>query len=83
MNQKCHFCGNKNFRKENVQYIYKLEGKFLLVNHVPCETCEYCGEQYFEASVLKKIEGDFHDIHAERKRAKAEVVVPVEEFMDI
>lgn len=83
MNRKCHFCGNKNFKKENVEYIYKLGEKFLLVNHVPCETCEYCGEQYFEATVLKKIEGNFHDIYFSGKRAKKEVVVPVEEFLDL
>jgi len=56
MNKVCNFCGNKNFRIKKVQYIYRHDGKFLIVNDVPCEECEYCGEQYFKSDVLKKIE---------------------------
>lgn len=80
MKKVCNFCGNKNFNKKLVQYIYKHDEKFLVVNNVPCEECEYCGEQYFEARVLKKIEKDFQDIHFAGKKAQREVKVPVEEF---
>ena len=52
------------------------------MNDVPCEECEYCGEQYFEADVLKKIEKDFMDIHFAGKRSKQLIEVPVEEFAD-
>lgn len=83
MDKKCNFCGNKNFKKKNVQYFYKFDGKFLVVNNVPCEECEYCGEQYFEANVLKKIERDFREIYFLGKKAKREVKVPVEEFMEL
>ena len=83
MTKKCNFCGNINFRKKNVQYVYKHDGKFLFVNNVPCEECEYCGEQYFEANVLKKIEEEFKEIHYSGKKAKHEVQVPVEEFMEL
>lgn len=62
MNRVCSFCGNKNFRSRRVQYIYRHNGQFLIVDNVPCEECEYCGEQYFKAEVLKKIERDFTDI---------------------
>jgi YgiT-type zinc finger domain-containing protein len=80
MLQVCNFCGNKNFKKRNVQYIYKYQDKFLLVNNVPCEECEYCGEQYFEAKVLKKIEQEFMDIHFAGKSARHILQIPVEEF---
>ncbi|MFQ5675052.1 MAG: YgiT-type zinc finger protein [bacterium] len=53
------------------------------MNNVPCEECEYCGEQYFAANVLKKIEEEFKDIHYSGKKAKHEVQVPVEEFMEL
>ena len=33
----------------------KHDDKYFIVNNVPCEECEYCGEQYFEAQVLKKM----------------------------
>ena len=83
MKKICNFCGNKNFRERYVQYIYKHDDQFLVVNNVPCEQCEYCGEQYFKADVLKKIEKDFGDIYLFGKRAKKELKVPVEEFVEI
>ena len=83
MNKICNFCGNKNFREKHVQYIYKHGDQFLVVNKVPCEECEYYGEQYFKAEVLKKIEEDFRDIHVSGRRAKREIKVPVEEFVEI
>lgn len=79
----CNFCGNKNFRERHVQYIYKHDNRFLVVENVPCEECEYCGEQYFKAEILKKVEEDFKAIHLSGKKAKREVTVPIEEFMEI
>jgi YgiT-type zinc finger domain-containing protein len=83
MKKVCNFCGNKNFTEKNVQYIYRHQNQFLLVNNVPCEECEYCGEQYFKAEVLKKIEKSFGEIILSRKKAKREIKVPVEEFAEI
>ena len=83
MKKICNFCGNKDFRRKIVQYIYRQDEQFLFVNNVPCEECEYCGEQYFKAEVLKKIEEDFKKIHFSDKKAQKEVRVPVEEFTKI
>lgn len=83
MKDVCNFCGNKNFRKKLVQYIYKYEGQMLVVNNVPCEECEYCGEKYYQAKILKKIEKDFEDIHNGKKKTNKEIKVPVEEFLEI
>lgn len=83
MNKICNFCGNKNFKEKHIQYIYRHDDQFLVVNRVPCEECEYCGEQYFKAEVLKKIEKEFKEIYFSGKKAKREVKVPVEEFMEI
>lgn len=78
----CSFCGNKNFKEKHTQYIYKHDDKFLVVNNVPCEECEFCGEQYFKAEVMKKIEKDFEDIYLSGKKASREVKVPIEEFVN-
>ena len=83
MNKICNFCGNKNFKEKRVQYIYKYDDRFLVMNNMPCEECEYCGEQYFKAEVLKKIEKNFKDIYFSGKKVKREVKVPVEEFVEI
>jgi len=79
----CNFCGNKNFREKQVQYIYKHNNRFLIVNNVPSEECVYCGEQYFKAEALRKIEEDFNAIYFTVKRAKMETAVPIEEFAEI
>jgi YgiT-type zinc finger domain-containing protein len=83
MSKVCSFCGNKNFKIKKVQYIYKHDDKFLIVNDVPCEECEYCGEQYFKADVLKKIEKDFMEIYSVGKKSKNLIQVPVEEFAEL
>jgi YgiT-type zinc finger domain-containing protein len=77
----CNFCGNTNYSETSVQYIYKHDEKFLVVNNVPCEQCEFCGEQYFKAEVLKKIEQDFDEIYTKGKKTKQELIVPVEDFV--
>lgn len=79
----CNFCGNKNSKEKRVQYIYRHEGRFLMVNNVPCEECEYCGEQYFKAEALKKIEQDFREIYCQGKEAARKVSVPVEEYANL
>jgi len=83
MNSICNFCGNKNFKLKKVQYIYRHDGKFLIVNDVPCVECEYCGEQYFKADVLKKIENDFMEIHAIGRKPKQLIQIPIEEFTEL
>ena len=54
-----------------------------MVNNVPCEECEYCGERYFKGVDLEKIETDFRAIYSSGKKVKKEVAVPVEEFAEI
>ncbi len=79
----CSFCGNKNFNKITTQYTYKHDGKFIIIDDVPCTTCEYCGEQYFEAVILRNIEKGFQDINSNRKKVKKTITVPVESYSEL
>ncbi|KOR28664.1 hypothetical protein TI03_04205 [Achromatium sp. WMS1] len=79
----CHFCGNKNFKFIKTQYTYQKNAKFLIIDDVPCKQCEYCGEQYFEANVLKKIENEFEVIHYHRKKTTKQIIVPIEPYSEI
>ena len=83
MKEVCNFCGNRNFVRKEVEYMYRREGRMLLVEHVPCEECEYCGERYYGAATLKKIEREFDEIHREGKKARKEITVPVEEYIEL
>ncbi|MFH1860126.1 MAG: YgiT-type zinc finger protein [bacterium] len=80
MDKICNLCGNRNFKSKQVQYIYKNNNRFLIVDDVPCEECEYCGEQYFKSHILKKIEEDFLSVYSGNKKSKKMITVPVEEF---
>jgi len=83
MSKQCHFCGNKNFKSNKVQYIYKRDDRFLIVNDVPCVQCEYCGEQYFKGAVLRSIEKEYNQIYAHGKEVKTEIPVPVEQYSEL
>ena len=54
-----------------------------MVDNVPCRQCEYCGEQYFKAQVLKAIEHEFNEVHLHGKVVAHEIKVPMEEFNEI
>ena len=83
MSTLCQFCGNKNFSKKNVQYIFRKNGHMLLFNNVPAEVCDYCGEEYFEATHLKKIEAEAELILSSKKKIKKSIDVPVQDFAEI
>ncbi len=83
MSKVCNFCSNKNFKKKSVQYIYRHNENFLVVDNVPCEECEFCGEQYFKSSVLKNIEEDYKKLELKKKKPLKLISVPFENFPDI
>ena len=76
----CNFCGNKHFVLKNVDYIYRHNGRFMLFEGVPCEECTYCGERYFEADILKKVEMDFFENLNEKRQPSRKIDMPVEVF---
>ncbi len=78
--KKCNFCGNKNFTRKSTDYIYRHKGQLMLFKNVPCDMCDYCGERYYEAGVLKTIEKDFFEIINHRKEPTRKIEVPVEEY---
>lgn len=83
MRRICSICGSTKYSLQEVQYVYRRDGKLLVVNNVPCEVCNECKEQYFEASVLKRIESDFEQIYVYKRKPGKEVSVPVGEFAEI
>lgn len=80
MNNNCSFCGNKNLSEKKVQYIYKHNADFFIVNNVPCIVCDFCGEQYFSGVTLEKIEKLFFEISENKRQVKHRISVPVEEY---
>ncbi len=68
---------------KQVEYFYRSGEQFMVVIDVPCLECEFCGEQYFAAAVLKRIEADFQAIQNSGKKPSRTIQVPVELFSEI
>lgn len=83
MEKTCSFCGNADLVHREVEYIYRHNGEYLIVTGVPCEECAYCGERYFDALTLRKIESDFENISQGRKTPAAAISIPVERYAQI
>jgi len=82
-NKKCHFCGNIHFSEKTVQYVYQRNKRFMIIDSVPCEECNYCGERYYDGLVIEKIENEFINIYDNHKKIKNQVLVPVESYLEL
>jgi YgiT-type zinc finger domain-containing protein len=80
MSQHCAFCGHKHLIAKTTRYIHQQADELLIVDDVPCLECGYCGEQYFDAAVLKVIEAEHTAIVQHRKQPIAVKPVAVESF---
>ncbi len=80
MSEQCVFCGHKHLVSKETRYIYQKDGQMLVVEHVPCTECTFCGEQYFDAVVLQKIEIEYQSISQQQKQPRRMIQVAVEEF---
>jgi YgiT-type zinc finger domain-containing protein len=80
MEKTCSFCGNATVAPRLVEYIYHLRGEYMIVTDVPCEECTFCGERYFDALTLRKIEKDFEQVRHGVKTPVSSVTVPVESY---
>lgn len=83
MSQVCAFCGNKHLTPKTTRYLHQQNDEMLIVEAVPCLECNYCGEQYFDVEVLKRIENDHRQIAEHRRQPEKYLRVAVENFTDI
>ena len=80
MAEQCAFCGNKNLTAKTTRYLHQQNEAMLIVEDVPCLECNFCGEQYFDIAVLKRIETDHREIAEHRREPKRYMRVAVEAF---
>lgn len=80
MSEHCVFCGHKHLNLKTTRYIYQKDQQMLVVDNVPCLECTFCGEQYFDANVLQKIENDYCAIANQQRQPQRIMQVAVEDF---
>lgn len=52
---KCHVCGSTAAREEFVSEVFTLDGRRALVEHIPAQVCERCGETTFSRATTEKV----------------------------
>ena len=70
---KCEFCNSETVRKK-VKKHYWLTGKLYIVENVDAEVCPACGERYFHAAILDRIDQMIAKDHPVREVMSVEVL---------
>jgi len=67
---KCEVCGGTEFRHEEVEEVFHINGHYALVEHIPATVCMQCGEKTFNAETTEGIRKMLHERH-QRARSVA------------
>jgi len=51
----CHVCGNTAAKSEFVSEVFTVDGRRVLVEHIPARVCERCGEAVFSRETTEHI----------------------------
>ena len=69
----CEFCGGRTINKR-VKKQHWLNGKLYIIENVEAEVCTGCGERYFHATVLDRIDQYLLIEHEVKEKVYVEVV---------
>jgi YgiT-type zinc finger domain-containing protein len=58
---KCHVCGHAAAKKEFVSEVFTIEGRRVLVEHIPAQVCGHCGEAVFSRETTEQIRRMVHN----------------------
>ncbi|MBZ0167814.1 hypothetical protein MELA_02898 [Candidatus Methylomirabilis lanthanidiphila] len=51
----CHVCGHTAARSEFVSEVFTIDGRRVLVEHIPAQVCQRCGEATFSRETTEQI----------------------------
>ena len=52
---KCHVCGHNAAKSDFVSEVFTMGNRRVLVEHIPAEVCEHCGEASFSRTTTEEI----------------------------
>ncbi len=52
---KCEICRRREFRQEEVDDVFRVGNRHVLVEHIPATVCVQCGERSFDAATAEGI----------------------------
>ena len=72
----CLVCGTEDSREELVEEVFRIDGKYVLVDRIPATVCARCGEESFSRETTERIRLMVHG----RTRPARSVALKVFEF---
>ena len=72
----CSVCGAREGREEFVEEVFRIDGKYVLVDHIPASVCARCGEETFSRETTERLR---LLVHGKAKPTKS-IAVKVFEF---
>ena len=62
----CHVCGHTAAKSEFVSEVFTIEGRRVLVEHIPAQVCGRCGEATFSRETTESIRQLVHGARSVR-----------------
>ncbi len=69
----CEFCNGQTIQR-NIRKQHWFRKKLYLIENVPAEVCQECGERYFQAKILDRIERMLLSDYSVKERILVDVV---------
>ena len=71
---KCHACGADRFRPGQVTETFHIDERIYVVEGIPVEVCDQCGEAIFAAEIAEQVRRLVQGPHETLRELRAEVV---------
>lgn len=65
---ECSVCGAAGSRQELVDEVFRVDGRYVLVDGIPARVCVRCGEQSFSRETTERVRRTVHG-HSEPTRS--------------
>lgn len=70
---QCHVCNSNKSKQELTSEIFQINGKYYLVEKIPVEVCEHCGEEIFNHETTEEIRKMLNEAHQPIKTISVDV----------
>lgn len=57
----CHVCGSIRHENVYVDEVFNVNGRHVIVEHIPAQRCRQCGELLFDADTAERVLSLLHD----------------------
>ena len=57
---RCHVCGSTAAKEDFVNEVFAIGDRRVLVEHIPAQVCERCGESTFSRATTEKVRNLVH-----------------------